>query len=385
MTTGGGMSEEQRLQQVKQLIQQKEYTKARQILRQMSPNPTAKKWLLKLDEIAPEIQSPSKTPFLKISSVLVVILLIGASFAIGRMTADSSDQSLEALAPALTQLVITPTCDPYCQEQTQQYADFYTAATGWAVDDATAAIQQSTYIAEDATNEVLVLTAVSASQTAMVNCASAADWWILADPLIVRFFDIAETASATARASLSGVILELSETHREFERLDYPECAQDVRDNLVSGMDEAVGGFNAFLSSDSPVGGSTYFSRANIDFYEASTQLLELNLVYDYRLAITHALIWGGNDPKITPSPEPTATETLAPSPTFSSGTFYVRPVGGIAVYPEPFTAGVEPIGELPQGAEIFATIKIETWYCFDFNGQQGCIHQVNLRDTPPN
>ncbi len=49
-----------KLEAARELIKDKQYAEARAILRTMPKDPTAQRWLTKLDEIAPEVEFPSE-------------------------------------------------------------------------------------------------------------------------------------------------------------------------------------------------------------------------------------------------------------------------------------------------------------------------------------
>lgn len=120
-------------------------------------------------------------------------------------------------------------------------------------------------------------------------------WWDNADPLVVRFLDTVEVAGATSRASLSPVLLELRQVFREFERLDYPDCAAPIRDELVAGMQDTADGFNDFLAEDDYLS-TVRLDRAALHFWTASNYLIQYFIVSDVRL-VTIALDWGGYIP----------------------------------------------------------------------------------------
>lgn len=77
-------SEEQVLQEAKQLIQQRHYEQARKLLRQLPKNETAQKWLVKLEALAPPSAQELTTRQIMMLLVVVSLLVVGA-FAIGGM------------------------------------------------------------------------------------------------------------------------------------------------------------------------------------------------------------------------------------------------------------------------------------------------------------
>jgi hypothetical protein len=284
------MSDEQKLQQVKQLIQQKEYAKARQILRQMSSNPTAKKWLIKLDDIAPALTNKSSgSTGLSLLLFIAVVGLIAGSFLIGRMTSkgdSSAGQILADVAPTLTQLVITPSVTA-----TPEFTDTPTDTPTPNIE--TAAAFRATQIQSN------ILTSEAPCTIEIYG-----DWWTESSPFLTQFLDTAETAVNTSRGSLSPIILELSEIYRNLEAVEHPECISEVRFDIRLGMDSAIDGFNEFLG-DSEVMAEIDFSIANQYFFEAYRALMDLNAnpIVDLRLFNTRS-IWGGDSPE-EPTPTP--------------------------------------------------------------------------------
>lgn len=133
---------------------------------------------------------------------------------------------------------------------------------------------------------------VSPTPTRTPQC-SPGTWWQNADPIVVEFLDAAEIATQTSRMALSTLQLELRRLQRNFERLDYPECVDDIYFNIQYGMSYANDALGYFASqSDSLM--EVYFELANEKFYNATLLLDEVGVSsYDVRLLFTWH-IWGG-------------------------------------------------------------------------------------------
>lgn len=309
------MSKE-KLAEARTLIQRKQYDAARAILEAMPNDPTAQQWLTKLDEIAPRrTPVPPKTAKqpsgggiinLLIAVVVVIILLVlvgaGGYFAgqssgkeQGRQDGRETAALEYAVAETKTQAAIPPI----------QVATPTPSATNTESPTAIPA---------------LPTLQARASMTAAVDCEeNGAMWWYdIAEPIVQEFFDIAETATQTARMSLPSVILSLQETARDFEDIDHRGCVEDSYWAIRSGMGLAIDGFNAFLG-ESDVMSLVSFNVATQRFAEAFYRLSEIPLVLpDIRMKDAALFVWGGDSPDIealTPSPEPQGARAVSTAP----------------------------------------------------------------------
>lgn len=246
-------STKQKMQQARELIKAKRYSEARNILETVN-HPTAYEWLNKLDEITLYEDEPAHAQSGGgLSSVIVVAVGVAAlliGIIIGAMAFPRTETTTiqETVIVPQTVVVMEVATQPAASERTACWKD---------------------------------------------------EWWEEADPMIVNFLDVAETATQTSRMSLSGVILEMQQIYRNFQRVDRPECVADVQRNIESGMESAVQAFNDFLGQ-SEVLSSVYFNLATQYFADAFDQLLELNLIsssLDVRMSNTAAMIWGGKPP----------------------------------------------------------------------------------------
>lgn len=99
------------LDRAKDLIRQKDYTQARVVLSRISNDPTARRWLDKLDEIDPPpkpVRRSGISPaFLALACVLCLLIGGGVGFALARLvpsaalTAQTSNPQLEAARRSL--------------------------------------------------------------------------------------------------------------------------------------------------------------------------------------------------------------------------------------------------------------------------------------------
>jgi hypothetical protein len=140
-----------------------------------------------------------------------------------------------------------------------------------------------------------------------------AKWWRNVEPMVQAFLDTAEVAAQTSRVSLSGVILEMRQAQREFERVDYPDCMRKVYSAVSSGMRNATDGFTSFMG-ENEISSSIELSFAAQYFWNAQQLLHGVVLLNEYRMFDAAALIWGGDSPN-----EATATwlaATIAPTAT---------------------------------------------------------------------
>ena len=116
-------------------------------------------------------------------------------------------------------------------------------------------------------------------------------WWETIQPTVVRFFDTWSVATMTARASLSPVLLDLREIWREFEAMDYPECAEAPRNEIVAAMADTADGFNEFLAQRDT--SNAILQRAAFRFYSAAQMLTSYEITADERM-LTTINEWGG-------------------------------------------------------------------------------------------
>jgi hypothetical protein len=119
------------------------------------------------------------------------------------------------------------------------------------------------------------------AETGVLSGCSVPAWWEQAAPVVTRFIDETETASQTARLSLSPIVLDLRETQREFEAIETPECATVIRSQVAEGMGFVVSGFNDFLGRATP--GSDFTTAYNA-FREAYYGLASFGIECDARL-----------------------------------------------------------------------------------------------------
>lgn len=115
---------------------------------------------------------------------------------------------------------------------------------------------------------------------ALGGCDVAA-WWAEAAPSVTRFIDQTETASQTARVSLSPIILEMRETQREYEAVTAPPCAAAIDSDVREGMANVSQGFNDFLGRATP---GSQFTTAYQAFGRAYTALVDAGLTVDSRV-----------------------------------------------------------------------------------------------------
>lgn len=136
-----------------------------------------------------------------------------------------------------------------------------------------------------------VLPTVTPTVTATPRC-DLKSWWEESSSEVVRFMDVVDVALATPRGSLSPVLLEMREVFRGFERESYPNCASDVRDAIVEGMQGTVDGFNDFLSEDE-YSSNLALQVASLRFWSAALMLSREGVRGDERL-LQMAYDWVG-------------------------------------------------------------------------------------------
>lgn len=134
--------------------------------------------------------------------------------------------------------------------------------------------------------EEMIHTLNMSSSSPLLDCRVRQWWSEGAETILVDFLDTTETATQTSRASLAPVVTEMQRLHREFERLDYPDCLKDVRGNLVRGMDNTIEGLQQFLGNSDGLA-SFYLDQAETKFIAAKEGFEALGFYgYDIRLAV---------------------------------------------------------------------------------------------------
>lgn len=94
-----------KLEAARELIKEKQYAEARAILRTIKTDPTAQRWLAKLDEIAPEQRGASVLPLAIALVVLLVVLVIGGALVlINRQTPAAVSATAQVQLPTLAEL-----------------------------------------------------------------------------------------------------------------------------------------------------------------------------------------------------------------------------------------------------------------------------------------
>src|SRR5688572_15896043 len=107
------MSDEHILQKAKALIQQKQYAQARKLLHGIPNNPTARKWLAKLDEIAPPPKQTGGSILTIGLAVIFLLVLIGGTFAVFSMlNGEDVESTSEPAVVALATSTSTSTSEP---------------------------------------------------------------------------------------------------------------------------------------------------------------------------------------------------------------------------------------------------------------------------------
>jgi hypothetical protein len=106
-------------------------------------------------------------------------------------------------------------------------------------------------------------------------------WWAQAAPHVTEFIDTVETATQTARASLSGVILTMRQKQRDFEGVSYTECVANIRTQISNGMEAIGDGFNDFLGQATP---TTNFQQGVNGLAVAYEVLIDMGLTPDERM-----------------------------------------------------------------------------------------------------
>lgn len=143
-------------------------------------------------------------------------------------------------------------------------------------------------------------------------------WWAEVEPTVQEFLDTADVAAQTSRMSLSGVVLEMRQLQRQFERLDYPSCLQEIYFELSAGMSSATDGFTSFMG-ESEIVSSVQLGLATQYFWNASELLRGRAILNEYRI-IDASIVWGGDSPNAATATRYAAsnTPTLTPTLTFT-------------------------------------------------------------------
>lgn len=157
----------QRLQAARELIQQKKYAEARRILKGMD-DPTAIKWLAKLDEIAPEeaLTEPHQT---NSRSLVVVLGFVASLIIVGAVAFFVGRESMRSQIPQVEYLVVTSTAVPTEVAQVPTYTPTLEITQTSVPSDAeltgTAVIQQAVTQIAQQTESAATLAAVTPTAT----------------------------------------------------------------------------------------------------------------------------------------------------------------------------------------------------------------------------
>jgi hypothetical protein len=319
----------QRLQAARELIQQKKYAEARRILKGMD-DPTAQKWLAKLDEIAPEhTRSKQNRVLVGVIALMLVVILILVVLLFIRGNANTDTTNI---------VIVTPTQDEASIVQLPTVMDLPSATPTNTMPPPTVTptdtpfptetftqIPSSTYTLTTSPTPTLSKTSVPTS-TPTPEC-NYRSWWGDVEELVTEFLDTAEVASSTSRMALSPIVLEMQRTFRDFERIDTPSCLFDIEHDLEFGMRSVIDGFNSFLAQDG-ISTQVFFTVANQQFWNVYNELIQRLIIADGRLLSTH-LIWGGDEaseieatamqvrePTLRAEVDATLDALLTPSPT---------------------------------------------------------------------
>lgn len=229
--------------QAKQLIIEKRYDEARAILSQID-HPTAKKWLQKLNEIAP---APPPEP------------------APQRQTKPQPQSTRRA------------------QSVPQQPQRSFESSPG---------IGNRLTLMMGGVASLVGVVFVYFMASAVMNSANecqVAQWWDdTGGPVVVEFLDTTDVAESTSRISVSPLVLELQRIRRDFERIEYPDCTREAYNHLNTGMNATIQAFEYFVGgSENDNLTSLHLSQAEDSFALANAAFVELDFYdADRRLGI---------------------------------------------------------------------------------------------------
>lgn len=290
----------------RELIKARKFEEARKVLQPIAYEARATAWLTKINEVSPPVSktaTPPQPPPRTISKSepvvvqkksqlglgLVIGLLLGlvGGIAVGAFLFAEKEQPTQeklvivtaTLLPATPTLAITdtPTVTPTPE----------IVATNTRI---------------SAANNIPATPVRTARPTQEI--CGIADWWYNeVDPILSEFFDTAELAASTSRIGLAPLVLELQRLGRDYDNLDYPSCAEDIRFEVWLGINEAIDGFVAFAGNDE-IMTEVNFTVSNRALYDAWYMLLGNTVAGDSRMAMT-SFIWGGDQPEGTSTPTP--------------------------------------------------------------------------------
>ncbi len=211
-------------------------------------------------------------------------------------------------------------------------------------------------------------------------------WAAAVAPIITEFFDTAEIANSTPRASLAAILLELRRLQRGYEQVEAPSCVQYAARNIGGGMNYAVEGFTAFLGEfESAM--ERYFRVAN-EYFFAVSLVIDPTLELDNRM-INPQLVWGGGYSNFQ-----TATAFAGLIEEGNEGAYFVETLiaatnsawdATFAAYDATWTA--EAVIPLQTAAAYQATVTAmfapTATLSFPVTGTVASMNSVNLRGGP--
>lgn len=239
-----------RLLVVKELIQEGKFAEARALLNTID-DPRVAEWMTKLDEMI-EKSSPSLP----------------------------SSTSKKSITPQRPVRVLRPV----------QYDD---AGRSWNTSLSTVVKKMETMSMPALVGVVIAVTLIVTIPLAFIarNAVSPAApacsisvWWDEAESEVVKFLDISETAASTSRISLSGVVVQMSGTYRDFQKIEQPVCASTIGDKIDQAMKKGLDANNSFLGENEYTS-LNEFESADQYFEEAFNMLKKAGITPDPRMA----------------------------------------------------------------------------------------------------
>jgi hypothetical protein len=240
-----GLMSKQKMLAARELIQEKRYAEARALLKTID-DPTAKAWLKKLDEIAPEKKSGGKLVIVAAVVVVLAIIVIVGVLVLRQNNTTPANQNVVAEVPTQMELP-----------------------------SVTATITHTPTV----TSTVTPSPTNTPTVTATPSCNAIA-WWQDAEEYLLDFLSYTDIAMETAMVSVGNVLVDMQHSKRDFERLDISFCYADAENSITNGMDFVIKGFGDF-QSDMALTVSLNILYARQGMQNGIDQLAQLGLEVD--------------------------------------------------------------------------------------------------------
>lgn len=242
------MSREQ-LQAAKQLIEERRYAEARSLLRQID-HPTAKRWLAKLDEIAPEAKQ-GRSLALGFMVIIGIILLIGIGLAAIVQIAFRPTENVQvASIPTLAEL---PTNTPSQTPSKTPTNTLTPSLTPTLTPTATPTSTSTPKPSSTSTNTPVPSNTPFPTPVPLVGCwiDDWSDWSGIETAIMDRAQEydnqmILNVSPETAEAAIQAY----RDAHIAASLVPYPECVDTARQFLLKVLETKAAMYEAALNGD---------------------------------------------------------------------------------------------------------------------------------------